>query len=84
MPSPTPLQPPPPPGPGECGWWGCGHPAPVEVFLMVPGRPPRAGTLGRYCVGHAVIRGIQEQTRQYGRLWYLPAHPPRRDRVGRT
>ena len=63
---------------------GCGYPAPVEVFLMVSGTPTRAGTVGRYCVGHAVIRGIQEQTRHHGRLWYLPARAPRRDRAGRT
>lgn len=74
---PTP-QPPPPPSPSECGWSGCGHPAPVEVRITVQGTPRRVGSVGRYCVGHAVIRGIQAQTRHRGQLWYCPARPQAR------
>jgi hypothetical protein len=35
-----------PPPPSDCGWSGCGHRAPVEVFIMVPGKPTRAGSVG--------------------------------------
>jgi hypothetical protein len=57
---------------GKCPWPRCGHRATVEVFITIPGTPPRAGSVGRSCVGHAVICGIQTQTRYHGRLWHLP------------
>jgi hypothetical protein len=69
---PTPVQPLPPQRPGECGWSGCGHPALLEVHITIPGPPRRGALVGRYCVGHAVIRGIHEQTRHHGQLWYCP------------
>jgi hypothetical protein len=62
-----------PPPASECGWSGCGHLAPVEVFITVPGTRPRAGSVGCYCVGHAVITGVEAQTLHHGRVWYLPA-----------
>jgi hypothetical protein len=57
---------------GKCPWPGYGDRTTVEVFITIPGKPPRAGSIGRYCVGRAVICGIQAQTRHRGRLWYLP------------
>jgi hypothetical protein len=37
----------------------------------VPGEPPRlAVRLGGFCVGHAVIVGIDAQARHGGELWY--------------
>jgi hypothetical protein len=57
--------------PAECAWPGCGQPARVEVLATVPGEPPRlAVRIGGYCVGHAVIVGIDAQARHGGELWY--------------
>jgi len=58
---------------GECGWSGCGAPARVEVLVSVPGEPPGlALRVGGYCVGHAVIVGVQVQLRYGKALWYAP------------
>ncbi len=72
---------PPPPSLNECAWLGCGHVAQVEVFITVPGSSRRVGSVGRFCVGHAVIRGIQAQTRHHGQLWYCPARPQARHHI---
>jgi hypothetical protein len=57
--------------PAACAWGGCGRPAGVDVLVTVPGEPPRlAVRLGGYCVGHAVIVGIDAQARHGGELWY--------------
>jgi hypothetical protein len=54
-----------------CAWGGCGQPAGVDVLATVPGEPPRlAVRVGGYCVGHAVIMGIDTQARHGGELWY--------------
>ncbi len=56
--------------PAACAWSGCGHPAGVDVLVTVPGEPPRlAVRVGGYCVGHAVIVGIDTQAHG-GELWY--------------
>jgi hypothetical protein len=63
------------PVPG-CGWSGCGQPGPVEVLVTIHGEPAGlACPLGCYCVGHAVITGIQAQARHRGGLWYQPRSP---------
>jgi hypothetical protein len=71
----------------DCGWSGCGHLAPIEVLVTVRGEPPGfACSVGRYCVGHAVITGIEAQARHGGELWYstpLDAVFPRGDAVAR-
>jgi hypothetical protein len=67
-----------PPPPSECGWLGCGHPAPVEVRITILDKLRRVGMVGRYCLGHAVICGIQAQTRHHGQLWYCPTRPQAR------
>ena len=57
--------------PAECAWGGCGRPAGVDVLASVPGEPPRlALRVGGFCVGHAVIVGIDTQARHGGELWY--------------
>jgi len=57
--------------PAECAWGGCGRPAGVDVLVTVPGEPPRlAVRVGSYCVGHAVIVGIDTQAEHGGELWY--------------
>ncbi len=39
--------------------------------MTVPGEPARlAVPVGGFCVGHAVIVGIDAQARQGGELWY--------------
>jgi hypothetical protein len=54
-----------------CAWGGCGQAAGVEVLAAVPGEPPRlAVRVGGFCVGHAVIVGIDTQARYGGGLWY--------------
>jgi hypothetical protein len=41
------------------------------VLATVPGEPPRLTVrVGGYCVGHAVIMGIDTQARHGGELWY--------------
>ncbi len=41
--------------------------------MRVPGEPPGlALRVGGYCVGHAVIVGVQAQARVGGALWYAP------------
>jgi hypothetical protein len=48
----------------ECGEADCGQPAGVEVLVTVPGEPARlAVPIGGFCVGHAVIVGIDAQAR---------------------
>jgi hypothetical protein len=60
----------------DCDWSGCGQPAPVEVLVTIHGEPARfACPLGCYCVGHAVITGIDAQARYGGGLWYQPRPP---------
>jgi hypothetical protein len=55
----------------ECPWSGCGQPARVEVLVSLPEEPPRlAVRVGGFCVGHAVIVGIDTQARHGGELWY--------------
>ncbi len=56
----------------ECAWPpGCGQPARLDVLVTVPGEPPRpAMQVGSFCVGHAVIVGIDTQARHGGELWY--------------
>ncbi len=57
--------------PAECAWGGCGRPAGVDVLATVPGEPPRlALRVGGFCVGHAVIVGIDTQARDGGEVWY--------------
>jgi len=56
----------------DCAWRECGRPAGVDVLLIIPGEPERAPIrLGGYCVGHAVIRGIEAQTCDGRRSWYV-------------
>jgi len=56
----------------ECLWRGCGQPAGVDVILVVPGEPvPARMRIGSYCLGHAVIRGIEAQTCDGRRPWYV-------------
>jgi len=44
------------------------------VLVTVPGEPPRlAVRVGGFCVGHAVIVGIDAQARHGGELWYAAA-----------
>jgi hypothetical protein len=63
----------------DCGWTGCGQPGPVEVLVTIQGEPAGfACPVGCYCVGHAVITGIDAQTVHDGRLWYRPARPQAR------
>jgi hypothetical protein len=40
------------------------------VLATVPGEPPRLAVRVGYCVGHAVIVGIDTQARHGGELWY--------------
>jgi len=41
------------------------------VLVTVPEEPPRlAVRIGGYCVGHAVIVGIDTQAEHGGELWY--------------
>jgi hypothetical protein len=55
----------------ECAWPGCGQPAGVEVLVSLPGEPPRfVRRVGGFCVGHAVIVGIDTRARHGGGLWY--------------
>jgi hypothetical protein len=57
--------------PARCAWSGCGQAAGVDVLVTVPGEPPPlAVRIGGYCVGHAVIVGIDTQARHGGELWY--------------
>ncbi len=57
--------------PAACAWGGCGQPARVDVLATVPGEPPRlAVRVGGYCVGHAVIVGIDTQAHHGGELRY--------------
>jgi hypothetical protein len=59
------------PPPAECAWGGCGQPAGVDVLVTVPGEPPGLAVwIGGYCVGHAVITGIDVQALHGGRLLY--------------
>jgi hypothetical protein len=59
----------------DCAWSGCGQPGPVEVLVTIQGEPAKlACSLGCYCVGHAVIVGIDAQTCGGG-LWYRPPSP---------
>jgi hypothetical protein len=45
------------------------------VLATVPGEPPRlAVRVGGFCVGHAVIVGIDTRARYGGEVWY--AVPP--------
>ena len=45
----------------------------VDVLVSVPGEPPGlALRVGGYCVGHAVIVGVQVQLRYGKALWYAP------------
>ncbi len=69
MPTP-PLLPQPP---DRCPWAACGQPAPVEVLLTGLATPPHTYAAGCWCLGHAVIAGIQAQARHGGGLWYRPA-----------
>jgi hypothetical protein len=56
-----------------CGWTDCGQPGPVEVLVTRQGEPSRfACPVGCYCVGHAVICGIDAQAHHGGGLWYRP------------
>ncbi len=51
--------------------------------MSVPGEPPGlALRVGGYCVGHAVIAGVQAHAHVGGALWY--AVPLDRDRGGPT
>jgi hypothetical protein len=60
--------------PAECAWFGCGQSAGVDVLVTVPGEPPRlAVQLSSFCVGHAVIVGIDAQAQHGGELWYATA-----------
>ena len=55
----------------ECAWGGCGRPAGVDVLATVPGEPPRlAVRVGGFCLGHAVIVGIDTRARDGGEVWY--------------
>jgi hypothetical protein len=57
--------------PAACAWRGCGQAAGVDVLVTVPGEPPGlAVRVGGFCVGHAVIVGIDTQARHGGELWY--------------
>jgi hypothetical protein len=57
--------------PAECAWDGCGQDVEVDVLVTVPGEPScLAVWFGGYCVGHAVIVGIEAQARDGGELWY--------------
>jgi hypothetical protein len=57
--------------PAACAWRGCGRQAGVDVLVTVPGEPPRlAVRVGGFCVGHAVIVGIDTQARHGGELWH--------------
>jgi hypothetical protein len=57
----------------DCAWRGCGRPAGVDVLVSSPGEPSLLAVLiGGYCLGHAVITGIEEaQARAGGHLWYV-------------
>ncbi len=63
--------------PDVCPWADCHQAAPVEVLLTGSGTPPHTCSAGCYCLGHAVIAGIQAQTRHGGGLWYRPFNRPR-------
>ena len=57
--------------PAACAWGGCGRPARLDVVASVPGEPLwLALRVGGFCVGHAVIVGIDTQARYGGKLWY--------------
>ena len=57
--------------PAACAWGGCGRPAGVDVLATVPGEPPRlALRVGGFCLGHAVIVGIDTRARDGGEVWY--------------
>jgi hypothetical protein len=57
--------------PAACAWGGCGQAAGVDVLVTVHGEPPRlAVRVGGFCVGHAVIVGIETQAHHGGELWY--------------
>jgi len=72
-----------PPAAAECGWSACGQPARIDGLVSVPGEPPwLALPVGGYCVGHAVVIGVQAQAHHGGALWY--AVPLGRARDGRT
>ena len=63
------------PAPG-CGWSGCDRPGPVEILVAIHGEPAGlACPLGCYCVGHAVICGIDAQAHHGGGLWSQPPSP---------
>jgi hypothetical protein len=56
--------------PAECDWSGCGR-LEVDLLVAVSGEPSwLAVWVGGYCVGHAVITGIEAQARLGGGLWY--------------
>ena len=63
--------------PDLCPWSNCHQPAPVEVLLTSTGTLSHACSAGCYCLGHAVVAGIQAQTRHGGGLWYRPHTRPR-------
>jgi hypothetical protein len=57
--------------PAQCDWSGCGQLAEVDLLVTVPGEPSwLAVWVGGYCVGHAVITGVEAQARHGGELWY--------------
>jgi hypothetical protein len=59
-----------------CDWSGCDQPGAVQVLVTILGEPAGfACPLGCYCVGHAVITGIDAQARCGGALWYRPRPP---------
>ena len=64
------------PADSGCAWAGCGQAVELEVLVAVAGEASRrAVRVGGYCVGHAVIMGIEAQARHGGQLWYaLPAY----------
>ena len=60
----------------DCDWSGCGQPGTVKVLVTIHGEPARfACPLRCYCIGHAVITGIDAQARYGGGLWYQPRPP---------
>jgi hypothetical protein len=58
--------------PAEYAWSACGRSAEVDVVLAAPDEPAQlAIRLGSYCLGHAVITGIEAQARAGGHIWYV-------------
>jgi hypothetical protein len=57
--------------PAECSWCGCGRLVELDVLVTVAGEPSGLTVwVGGYCVGHAVITGVEAQARHGGELWY--------------